>query len=152
MGVICALICDKRLISCFRRCDIFINMPHSKNTQSNRFSSNYHRKLCCLYRNRKSPVLFCLRCISSKYPRKFLDSICGPFRDKVMRMYDVANAGRSGTALCVLPQKKPHSKNTQSNRFSSKIPRKLGRRLRICEIEGYIVVENVCWRYFGLIF
>ena len=28
-----------------------------------------------------------------------------PFRDKVMRMYDVANAGRSGTALCVLPQK-----------------------------------------------
>ena len=68
---------------------------------------------------------FCLRRISSKYPRKFLDSICGPFRDKVMRMYDVANAGRSGTALCVLPQKKPHSKNTQSNRFSSNYHRKL---------------------------
>ena len=31
--------------------------------------------------------------------------VCGYFRDKVMRMYDVANAGRSGTALCVLPQK-----------------------------------------------
>ena len=25
--------------------------------------------------------------------------VCGPFRDKIMRMYDVANAGRSGTAL-----------------------------------------------------
>ena len=50
--------CYKRLISCFRRCDVFINTPHSKNTQSNRFSSNYHRKLCCLYRNRKSPVPF----------------------------------------------------------------------------------------------
>ena len=32
-------------------------------------------------------------------------AVCGYFRDKVMRMYDVANAGRSGTALCVLPQK-----------------------------------------------
>ena len=25
-------------------------------------------------------------------------------RDKDLRMYDIANAGRSGTALCVLPQ------------------------------------------------
>ena len=39
------LFCDKRLIPCFRRCDIFINMPHSKNTPYNRFSSKYHRKL-----------------------------------------------------------------------------------------------------------
>ena len=37
--------CDKRLISCFRRCDVLASTPHSKNTQSNRFSSKYHRKL-----------------------------------------------------------------------------------------------------------
>ena len=30
--------------------------------------------------------------------------ICGPFRDKGLRMYDVTNVERSGTALCVLPQ------------------------------------------------
>ena len=27
--------------------------------------------------------------------------VCSPFRDKVMRMYDVANAGRSGMAYDV---------------------------------------------------
>ena len=40
---------DKRLISCFCRCDIFGNMPHSKDTRSNRFSSKYPRKLRCVY-------------------------------------------------------------------------------------------------------
>ena len=43
---ICGLFCDKRLIPCFRRCDIFCNMPHSKNTPSSRFSSKYPGKLC----------------------------------------------------------------------------------------------------------
>ena len=42
---ICGLFCDKRLISCFSRCGIFTNIPHSKNTQSSRFSSKYPRKL-----------------------------------------------------------------------------------------------------------
>ena len=36
---------DKWLISCFSHCGIFTNMPHSKNTQSSRFSSKYPRKL-----------------------------------------------------------------------------------------------------------
>ena len=51
-------------------------------------------------------------------------AVCGYFRDKVMRMYDVANAGRSGTALCVLPQKSLTPKIFHLKRFSSKIPRK----------------------------
>ena len=40
-----AIFCDKRLIPCFRRCDVLTSTPHSKNTPYNRFSSNYHRKL-----------------------------------------------------------------------------------------------------------
>ena len=42
--IICGLFCDKRLIPCFRRCDILASMPHSKNTPSSRFSSKYPRK------------------------------------------------------------------------------------------------------------
>ena len=105
---ICALICDKRLIPCFSRCDVLASTPHSKNTPYNRFSSNYHRKLyfiiCTILRAHLRNQKLSLRRISSKYPRKFM-AVCGYFRDKVMRMYDVANAGRSGTAMCVLPQK-----------------------------------------------
>ena len=40
--------------------------PHSENTPCNRFSS--------------------------KYPRKLMERICGPFRDKNFTMYDFANA------------------------------------------------------------
>ena len=43
--------------------------PHSENTPCNRFSS--------------------------KYPRKLMERICGPFRDKNFRMYDFAKAGRN---------------------------------------------------------
>ena len=67
-----AIFCDKRVITCFRRCDVLTSTPHSKNTPYNRFSSNYHRKLCCIYRNRKLPVPF---------------FICGPFRDKRLIQY-----------------------------------------------------------------
>ena len=55
------------------------------------------------------------------------------FRDKSFKMYDIASTVRSGWHTLWRKEqrcpaaKKPHSKNTLSNRFSSKYPRKLVR-------------------------
>ena len=67
-------------------------------------------------------------------------TVCGYFREKVMRMYDVANAGRSGTALCVLPQKSLTPKIFHTKRFSSKIPRKY--RWGLTEIWQMVLVSK----------
>ena len=78
---ICALICDKRLIPCFSRCDVLASTPHSKNTPYNRFSSNYHRKLyfiiCTILRAHLRNQKLSMQRISSKYPRKLILYICG---------------------------------------------------------------------------
>ena len=105
-----ALICDKRLIPCFSRCDVLATVRLTPKTLHTTVS---HQIIIANYILLFAVCSRRLRLISP-IRRNVAGRLCGrptivflifqikkyglglSFRDKVMRIYDIANAGRSG--------------------------------------------------------